>query len=93
MWLFGGNGLDSAGSIDQYLNDLWKYSNGQWTWMGGSNLASQKGVYGTLGIPSPNNMPGAKENAVAWTDASGNASSTIYGNIAVANGLGWADRS
>lgn len=73
MWLFGGNGLDSAGSIDQYLNDLWKYSNGQWTWMGGSNLANQKGVYGTLGIPSPNNMPGAKENAVAWTDASGDA--------------------
>ena len=26
-----------------YLNDLWKYSAGQWTWMGGSNVVNQAG--------------------------------------------------
>lgn len=70
MWLFGGGGFDS--SNEQYLNDLWKYSSGEWTWMGGSSSVNQKGVYGILGTPSPNNMPGGKYNAVAWTDASGN---------------------
>jgi hypothetical protein len=72
IWLFGGGGYDSAGTGEALLNDLWKYSNGQWTWMGGSNLANQKGVYGSLGMPSASNIPGGKENAVAWTDASGN---------------------
>lgn len=72
VWLFGGFGFDSAGANDQYLNDLWKYSNGQWNWMGGSNLANQKGVYSGLGMPSASNIPGARGNAVAWTDTSGN---------------------
>jgi N-acetylneuraminic acid mutarotase len=71
LWLFGGFGFDSAGSNDQYLNDLWKYSSGEWTWMGGSNLANQKGVYGGLGMPSGSNIPGGRGNAVGWTDASG----------------------
>lgn len=36
LWLFGGIGYDlTAGSRgDEPLNDLWKYSNGQWTWEG-----------------------------------------------------------
>jgi N-acetylneuraminic acid mutarotase len=72
MWLFGGFGFDSAGSVDQVLNDLWKYSNGQWTWIGGSNLANQKGVYGSLGTSSAANIPGGRGGAVAWTDSSAN---------------------
>ncbi|MBZ5701090.1 MAG: hypothetical protein LAN84_04525 [Acidobacteriia bacterium] len=71
VWLFGGNGYDSAGTAS-YLNDLWKYSAGQWTWMSGSNLVGQKGTYGTLGVASASNVPGARSNAVTWTDASGN---------------------
>jgi N-acetylneuraminic acid mutarotase len=70
VWLFGGGGYDSAGT-NGYLNDLWKYSNGQWTWMGGSNLANQKGVYGTQGVASASNIPGGREGAIRWTDASG----------------------
>ena len=34
FWLFGGNGLDSAGSF-LLLNDLWKYHSGQWSWGSG----------------------------------------------------------
>ncbi len=71
VWLFGGGGYDAVGT-DGLLNDLWKYSKGQWTWMGGSNLANQLGTYGTLGVPAGANIPGARGQAVAWIDASGN---------------------
>jgi hypothetical protein len=64
------------------LNDLWEFnpSTQQWTWMGGSSrlpfpgngLEGQPGVYGTLGVPAPGNIPGGRTNAVSWTDKSGN---------------------
>jgi hypothetical protein len=71
LWLFGGEGVDSNGKLG-LLNDLWKYSGGQWTWMSGSNLGNQYGTYGTLGTAAPGNVPGARTNPVTWTDASGN---------------------
>ena len=73
LWLFGGQGYDANGQFE-ILNDLWKYtpSTGEWAWMGGSNSAGQPGVYGTLGVPAAENLPGARWGAVGWTDASGN---------------------
>ena len=71
LWLFGGYGTDSTGAR-LLLNDLWEYSNGQWTWVGGSQFGSQKGVYGSLGTPSPSNFPGGRYEAASWVDASGN---------------------
>ena len=71
LWLLGGIGIDSTGNMN-WLNDMWKYSNGEWTWMGGSNLTRQAGVYGTKGMPSSTNFPGARLYAVSWTDPSGN---------------------
>ncbi len=71
FWILGGAGYDSA-ATQGYLNDLWKYSSGQWTWMGGSNLVNQTGTYGTQGTAAISNVPGARERAVGWTDASGN---------------------
>jgi hypothetical protein len=46
FWLFGGIGYDSTGiaSPYSYLNDLWKYSAGEWTWMGGSNISQHHGT-------------------------------------------------
>ena len=103
LWLFGGYGFDSSrNGFGGDLNDLWKYSGGQWTWIGGSNLVEQTGTYGILGVPSPLNTPGARYQAVTWTDASGNfwlfgvsvfrmdraATSTTSGNTAMANGPG-----
>jgi hypothetical protein len=74
FWLFGGEGFDSvgtgAGVTD--LNDLWKYSGGQWTWMSGSDIANQLGTYGTQGTADPGNSPGAREAPAAWIDPSGN---------------------
>jgi N-acetylneuraminic acid mutarotase len=70
LWLFGGSGYDANGSV-QVLNDLWEYSNGEWIWMGGSNVIAQPGIYGTKGTPSPNNIPGARWAGATWTDPSG----------------------
>jgi hypothetical protein len=71
LWLFGGYGYDSR-RIKGYLNDLWKYSGGEWTWENGSSLVDKPGVYGTQGTPAPGNVPGARQDAVSWKDASGN---------------------
>ncbi len=81
FWLFGGNGIDSTGTLG-VLNDLWEYSpsatgdTGQWTWMGGSstvgNNGGQAGIYGTLGMPASTNIPGGRDAAVSWTDGTGN---------------------
>src|ERR1019366_6498367 len=43
FWLFGGDGLDSAGALGA-LNDLWTYSAGEWTWMSGANVGNQVGT-------------------------------------------------
>jgi Kelch motif len=70
FWLFGGSGLDNGGQ--GILNDLWKYSAGEWTWMSGSSSPDQVGTYGAQGVASPFNVPGARFGAVSWTDTSGN---------------------
>jgi hypothetical protein len=69
LWLFGGNGLNF---VD--LNDLWEFnpSAKTWTWIGGANVGNQAGVYGTEGIAASTNLPGAREYATGWSDASGN---------------------
>ena len=57
-------------SIQAYggLNDLWKYSAGQWTWMSGSNMPNQAGTYGAEGLAAASNVPGARWSAVSSTD-------------------------
>jgi len=72
LWLFGGKGYDAAGATIGSLNDLWKYSAGRWTWIGGSNVINQRGKYGTQGTAAAGNVPGARSLSVAWTDAAGN---------------------
>ena len=43
-----------------------------WTWVSGSNVIQQVGVYGTKGVADANNVPGARDGAVSWTDSSNN---------------------
>lgn len=71
LWLFGGEGYDSR-AIPGLLNDLWKYSGGQWEWMSGENISNFAGTYGTLGTASPGNVPGSRSAAIAWCDSAGN---------------------
>lgn len=85
LWIFGGTGRDKDG-IGGYLNDLWKYdiASNEWTWVGGSRISgrnafnappntdSVRGNYGTKGVPSITNYPGARIWAMGWTDTTGN---------------------
>ena len=71
FWLYGGNGYDSNGTQNT-LGDLWEYSAGLWTWMGGSNVVRPPVTYGTQGVAAPGNTPGARAGAAAWIDAAGN---------------------
>ena len=69
LYLMGGSGrYNNTTSIGDY-NDLWVYNpnTNNWTWLKGSNLINQLGVYGTQGISDPNNRPGARITAVTWT--------------------------
>ena len=78
LWLFGGEGFTS-GSTNGMFNDLWEFNTTtkEWTWISGSNTINASGVYGTLGIASASNVPGARGSvgggaALSWKDASGN---------------------
>jgi len=73
LWLFGGYGNDSTGSLGR-LNDLWQYSpsTGLWTWVSGGNGVDASGVYGTPGTALASNVPGARYAASSWIDATGN---------------------
>ena len=71
LWLFGGWGNDADGAWG-WLQDLWRYdpSSDTWAWMKGSHTKeTYHGYYGTLGVPSAGNKPGARTEAAAWIDA------------------------
>ena len=71
LWLFGGYGLDSVGTAGD-LNDLWKFDGSNWTWVSGSNIVNQSGIYGPIkGLPLASTVPGARWGAVSWIDISG----------------------
>jgi N-acetylneuraminic acid mutarotase len=87
LWLFGGFGFDSAGTLG-YLNDLWKYNTntGQWTWVDGPNTTGAGGVYGTKGVEAAGNLPGARWGAVSWNVLDGYI--WVFGGYGVdANGV------
>ncbi|HMG84942.1 MAG TPA: hypothetical protein VK574_04335 [Terracidiphilus sp.] len=75
LWLFGGYGFDSAGTAGE-LNDLWVFdptqgANGEWAWVGGSEVARAVGVYGTEYQFAESNVPGSRYEAMSWTDKNG----------------------
>ncbi len=74
LWVFGGTGQAISGAAEVNLQDLWKYdiAANEWTWMNGSNLGNQNGVYGTKEQPDPANYPGGRGSIITWSDLSGN---------------------
>jgi gliding motility-associated-like protein len=69
FWIFGG----IQGNTFDYHNGLWRFepATNNWTWMSGPQTQSA-GVYGTQGVPSTANYPGARAyGAATWTDNSG----------------------
>jgi hypothetical protein len=71
--MFGGSGRDSASTVTVLLNDLWCYDPllNEWTWFKGSNFGQANGTYGTKGIASSSNTPGARAGGAGWLDAAG----------------------
>jgi len=71
FWLFGSGNY----YLSEYRNDLWRYNitTNNWTWMTGSNLPWQLGVYGTQCTAAATNTPGYRlENRARWRDTNGN---------------------
>lgn len=69
LWVFGGN----ASSANRF-NALFRYNTAtnEWTWISGSNSYNAIGVYGTKGVASASNTPGARNSAFKWKDLNGN---------------------
>jgi hypothetical protein len=86
VWLFGGQGYDSAGN-EGYLNDLWVFdpaqgAHGEWAWMGGSDTVpvtctagyawcGRAGSYGARYEFAAANNPGGRVWGVPWADPKG----------------------
>lgn len=74
LWMFGGQ----VTAANSYFQDLWMYNKttNNWVWKGGVKNAdfgfNRHANYGTLGVYSPSNIPGARVNGKTWTDAQGN---------------------
>jgi len=64
LWLFGGEGEDSAGTANGILNDLWMFNIGssEWTFVMGSTTANQTGVYESAPAVGPVSITGAAGN-------------------------------
>ena len=65
LWLFGGYGRDSVGTMSR-LNDLWKFDGADWTWVSGAKAVNQIGRYDIQGVSVKTNVPGARNAAVSW---------------------------
>jgi len=74
LWLFGGQDGEGGNAPLGLLNDLWSFDPGTKTWtpVSGSGGLNAAGIYGTQGVASASNIPGARWGANAWVDATGN---------------------
>ena len=70
LYLFGGQGPEEGGNVGE-LNDLWRWDGENWTWLSGSKLRKQKGVYGVKGVANPNNVPGGRQRPSSWVAGNG----------------------
>jgi len=61
LYLFGGEGYDSAGTVTGILNDLWMYTiaTNQWTYIMGSTTFNQLGIYELQPMVGPVTTTGA----------------------------------
>lgn len=71
LWMFGGFGYDLGGHSG-YMSELWKFDGTNWTWVSGNPNSNNPGLYGTQGVRSPSNEPGARQESTAWVDNAGN---------------------
>jgi hypothetical protein len=86
LWMFGGGGYGALGSVG-HLNDLWRYNPGGnvWTYVAGTDLLNQLGVYGTKGVPSNTVAPGGRYSMTTMVDN--------WGNLWMFGGIGYSGLS
>jgi len=86
LWLFGGRDV-----VEDNFNDLWRYhiDSNQWTWMKGSQLTNQPGVYGTIGVENSANTPCARGVYSRWKDNVGHL--WLFAGFDTSNYLGFND--
>jgi hypothetical protein len=89
LWLFGGEGEDSVGTSNGVLNDLWVYNiaANQWTWVDGSNMANQDGVYSLGPLVGPADTTSAAGTAGLTGSTSGIFPGSRWG------GTAWTDKN
>eukprot|EP01122_Echinamoeba_exundans_P008555 TRINITY_DN2859_c0_g1_i1.p1 TRINITY_DN2859_c0_g1~~TRINITY_DN2859_c0_g1_i1.p1 ORF type:complete len:906 (+),score=81.47 TRINITY_DN2859_c0_g1_i1:110-2827(+) len=70
IWVFSGRGYGITNVSLGELNDMWKYNvvTRLWTFIGGNNVTSGSGSYGTKGIEAPTNLPPPRVEAGSWYD-------------------------
>jgi PKD repeat protein len=69
FWLYGG--ARYSNQTNNIYSALWKFDPliNTWTWVNGSSAIGAAPVYGTIGIPSPTNQPGARAFAgLSWIE-------------------------
>lgn len=66
IWIFGGCREEAAA---EKLRDLWTFNGVNWTWVSGDDSTNVPGIYGSLKIEDPANIPGSRDDASVWTDA------------------------
>jgi uncharacterized protein YecT (DUF1311 family)/N-acetylneuraminic acid mutarotase len=71
LWLFGGFGSNITNDLGD-LNDLWKFDGTNWVWISGDSAINNYGVYGTKGVASATNNPGARLFSKTWIDSKNN---------------------
>jgi hypothetical protein len=92
LWIYGGYGYSPSGLggilnflftnySKGYLNDVWKYENGMWTFVKGSVDINIAPAYGTPRVPDPYSHPGARSHCVCWKDNNGDF--WLYGGYSV----------
>lgn len=89
LWLFGGEGEDSAGTANGLLNDLWMYntSTDTWTFVAGASTANQNGVYGSAPLIGPPSTTGAAGTVGLTGGTTGTVPGSRRGSAA------WTDQS
>ncbi|MBB6369601.1 kelch repeat-containing protein [Chryseobacterium shigense] len=74
LWMFGGQ----VPQVNSYYQDLWMFNvtSNNWVWKGGiknpDNGYNRHANYGSQGIYSSANIPGARVRGKTWTDVQGN---------------------
>jgi hypothetical protein len=83
--------LNGSGQVSADVTNIQVNCGSNWTWKGGPNTPNQSGTYGTMGVASPSNNPGARAASATWTDTTGNLwlyGGTGYDSAGTNNALG-----